>query len=156
MARVNVHVVPAAVGVALEQQGRLVETVHDPVGGDVLRRAGQPGERRVQIGHVDDVAHDLTFFDHTRPPGEGRRPHTALGEVALAAAVDHGQHAPARRGAVHHRSVVGHGDEQRVLRDAQLLQLVHDLADESVELGERAGNLEPRNAPLSASPVRGS
>ena len=100
--------------------------------------AGQPRKRGEQIGLVNDVADQLSGLDHARPPGEGRHADAAFKEVALAAPKDGLGHTESRRRVVRHRTVVGHGDDQGVLGDAEFLELVHHLADERIDVALQA------------------
>ena len=84
---VDEDIISPAVGVAIQDQRSLVETVHDPVRWNVLQCTAKPGEGGIQVGHVYGVAHNLSFFNDPRPPGEGRHTNAAFGEIALAATV---------------------------------------------------------------------
>ena len=69
---VDEGMVAPAIGVAVEQQRRLVDAIDHAVGRDIARRAGQAGEGGKKVGHVDHVANQLPRLDRTRPPGLSR------------------------------------------------------------------------------------
>jgi len=81
--RIDEHIVASAMGVAIEQQSRLVNPVDYATSGDVFRRTRQAGEGRVEIRYVDDVANGLSLVDHARPPCKRRHPHSGLLRMCL-------------------------------------------------------------------------
>ena len=111
VAGINEHVIAPAVSITIQEQRCLVESINDAVSRNVFRSACQSGKGRVQVRDVHDVPNNLCLLDHSGPPGEGGNAHAPLSEVALAAAIHHGKHPPARWRTVHHRTVVSHGHE---------------------------------------------
>ena len=87
---------------------------------------------------MNDIPHDLTGFDHARPPGLGRHTNATFEKVTLAATEDGFGHAEPRWWVVGHGPVVRHGDDQGILGDPQFLELRHDFADEGVNIALQA------------------
>ena len=122
VALVDEYIVSTAMRVTVHQECGLVTSVYAPVRRYVLHCTAQARKRRVEIGHVDDVTDQLSFLDGTWPPGECGNAHTTLGEVALATSKHQFRHSPSCRWVVDHGAIVGHRDEECVLRDLQILQ----------------------------------
>ena len=97
---------------------------------------GESGEQRSVSWMMSPTK--LARLDDAGPPGLGRHAHAALEEVALAAAEDRLGHAESRRRVVGHRAIVGHADEQRVLGDAEFLELRHHFPDEGIDVALQA------------------
>ena len=133
-AGVDEDIVAAAVRVAVQQQRRLINAVDNTVAGMSVGCSGQSSEGGEQIDFVDDVADELTFLNDAGPPGLGRYPDTAFQKIALAAAKDRLSKTATRRRVVGHGAVVRHANQQRVLGNAQFLELRHQLADKRIDV----------------------
>ena len=105
----------------------------------MLLGAGQAGESREKIRNMDDVLGARAGLDHAGPTNESVDADAAFEVLGLAAAIDPVGLA-ALVNVLHEGAVVAHDHDNRVLGDAELFDLVEDLADPAVDLDDRLRN----------------
>ena len=85
---IDVHVVQAAMRIAIEKHRRLVDAVDDAVSRNLVKTPGNPSEGVEQFSDMYDIADSLARLNNARLVGEGRHADTALGHIVFAAAED--------------------------------------------------------------------
>ena len=133
LAAVIKHVIPAPVALAVEEQGQLIDAVDNPVCGNLLLGAGDPGRGDEQVGHRDHVQRLLPGFYHAGPDGKPRCAHAAFIDLPLGAAQ------PGIAGVgpeAVHGSVVAHPHNQRILLYAGFFHRIEQLADIVIVLSQ--------------------
>ena len=80
-------------GIAVYKQGRLIDSVDDPICGDILCRATEPGKGGEQVCFMDNIPDDLSRLNRSWPPRLRDHAYTAFEEIPLPAAEDSFSHA---------------------------------------------------------------
>ena len=94
-----------ALSITIHKQRRLVDTVDNAVGWDVLFCATKVRKSRVQIGYVDNVTCNGTRLDNIRPAHKCGNPNTTFSEGTFATRVNsEGRHVGEE---FEHRTIIG-------------------------------------------------